>query len=119
MARQARMKLDPYRPGYYHVHTRIVERLFRMVNEEDKQVFLNLLCHLTQGFFVKVLAFQIMSNHFHLVIKVHIDENISLDEVKKRYSYIHPNRIFVDEEKRNYMEYLGDLSMFMKTLNER
>ncbi len=119
MARQTRVKLDPYTPAYYHVHTRVVERLFHMVNEDDKQAFLNLLCHLTQGFFMKILAFQVMDNHFHLVIKVHIDEDVSLEEVREKYCHIHPDRMFLDEGKQSYQEYLGDLSMFMKTLNER
>jgi len=119
MPREARVKVDPTTPGYYHVYTKVTQNSFLLVDEEDKKQFIQLVFLLIKTFFVKILAFQVMDNHYHLVLKVEIPENISDEELKARFHNLYPDKEFNVHEREKYIEKWGDLSKFMHSLNQR
>ena len=51
----------------------------------DKEYLLELIKKWSRIFFVDVLGFAIMGNHFHLVVRMYPESEVSDDEVRKRY----------------------------------
>ncbi len=62
--------------GYHHVINRGVEQRNVFLDEEDFNTFLSLLCDACIEFGVKVHAYALMSNHYHLLIET-AKENLS------------------------------------------
>jgi len=116
---QRRLKVQPGVPAHYHVYTKVVQDLFFLISEEEKKHFMDLLRLLSQTFFVEILAFQVMDNHFHIVLKIETPEDISMEELEARFKNLYPDREFNPNRASYYVERWGNLSMFMKTLNER
>jgi len=51
--------------------------------DEDKEILLKLISKWSKIFFVDVLGFAIMGNHFHLVVRMYPESEVSDDEVRK------------------------------------
>ena len=49
--------------------------------DEDKEILLKLISKWSKIFFVDVLGFAIMGNHFHLVVRMYPESEVSDDEV--------------------------------------
>jgi len=63
-------------PGYHHVLNRGVERRNVFLDQEDFQSFLALLCTTCSQFGVRLHAYVLMHNHYHLLIET-AQENLS------------------------------------------
>lgn len=76
--------------GSFHIISRVSggELLF---NNEEKEYFLKLLERFASGFFVDILSFTFMSNHFHILANgLELDaKKASLGELKRRYQLIY------------------------------
>ena len=66
MSRSLRIQ---YENGYYHVTCRGNARDDIFVDDADRNAFLELLARSTEIYQVDILAFVLMTNHFHIVIK--------------------------------------------------
>jgi putative transposase len=55
--------------GVYHCVSRICDKAFR-INEEEKGVFVRLMRGYERFCQVEILTFCVMSNHFHLLVRV-------------------------------------------------
>ena len=53
--------------------------------DTDKEYLVELIKKWSRIFFVDVLGFAIMGNHFHLVVRMYPESEVSDDEVRKRY----------------------------------
>ena len=115
---QARVKVDPEMPGYYHVFTKVVQNLFLLIDQE-KENFIKLMNFLAKTFFVEILSFEVMDNHFHIVLKIQVPDCITLEELESRFKNLYPDREFNPKRAAYYIKQWGDLSIFMKTLKER
>lgn len=118
MARLRRLKIKGS-DAYYHIMSRTVGQQFLLLDcEKDK--FVEILEDLSDLFFVKVIGFSVMSNHFHLLIKmettVSFPDSRIVDRIKNYYK-----RDFelTDTEIYRYREKLGDISEFMKLLKQK
>ena len=68
--------VDPHHARYYHITSRCVRRAFLLGSDpitgkdynHRKAVFLQRLKHLSHFFSVNIMAYAIMSNHFHIVV---------------------------------------------------
>ena len=114
-----RIKIQHGLQAYYHVFTKVTQNLYGLKTEKEKEAFLVLLRILQKTFFIDFLAFQIMDNHFHLLLKTNPVETIDPEEAKARFLNIFPNGNFCTEKIPEYLAKWADLSYFMKTLNER
>ncbi len=76
--------------GSYHIMSRIVGRA-RLLEDADKEKFLELLERFASGFFVQVHAFCILDNHFHLLVTGMENEadDASTEELNLRYQAIY------------------------------
>ena len=119
MSRPKREKVDPRKEGYYHAFNRSVFELKVFKNQEEKDRFFNILDTLLNAFFVTLIGVKLQINHFHLIFKIQIPENLTDEELEKRFKILYPNRKYNPLLKGKLIERLGDLSQFMKALQER
>jgi REP element-mobilizing transposase RayT len=145
MARARESLIDLDATPYYHCINRCIRRSYLCGDDKysgnnfdhRRSWLVNRIKFLSTVFSIDIAAYAIMSNHYHLVLKVSRDEalNLSNDEVIERWYQLYHGCILVDRyksgEKLNaaYMfrineiidewrSRLYDISWFMRNLNE-
>jgi len=130
---------------WYHVTTRCVRRAFicgyDSLSERDfthrKQWIEDRLLFLTEVFCIDMAAYAVMSNHYHLVLKINRNQAQSLDDeaVIRRWTQLYPTNPLIkrlcskeplcEEESRLVTEKipvwrheLGNISRFMASVNQ-
>lgn len=130
---------------YYHITTRCVRRAFLCGQdlhtgqcfEHRRQWIEDRVRLLSSIFSVDVCAYAVMSNHYHMVVKLNPDEpnQWSDQEVLKRWRTLFKGPLLIQKYARQealspaewdtvqsilaeYSRRLGDISWFMKCLNE-
>ena len=134
--RGPRCKIE-FRVAVYHIFSRVVDRLFKF-DDATKDAFRDLIWKVATFSGVEVITYAIMSNHFHILVRVQpkwttVDE----EEVKKRVGYLYgaakkqwlTNKLNHLHEKGDlegikalldvYRARMNDVSEFMKTLKLR
>ncbi len=118
MARISRL-LNPYEATIYHVMSRSALEGFPL-GDVEKDYLLKLIKLYSQLFFVEVLGFCLMGNHFHLLVRVFPGDRISDDEIKQRIdSFYDGKRVISDLDIPKYREKLSSLPAFMKEVKQR
>jgi REP element-mobilizing transposase RayT len=137
--RKARLKAPPSYPvAYYHCVSRVVDRQF-LLGDEEKEQWVFLLREYERFCGVRVIAYCVMSNHFHLLVEVPERPKQSLSDealigLLKRLSgmsgvgMIRQQLAGYRERKQHkaaealrerVMARMWDVSAFMKTLKQR
>ena len=143
MARAQQISLSD--TPYYHCIARCVRRAFLCGDdhfsgknyEHRKQWIIDKLHELTGVFAIDVAAFAVMSNHYHIIVKIDADsvENWTNIEIVERWTRLFSGSVLVsrylagrceseaEEEKAQavismWKERLMDISWFMRCLNE-
>jgi len=136
--RQARIKVDPgEREAIYHVMTRTVNGE-RLLDGAAKEVLRKQLWQIADYCGVQVVTYAIMSNHFHVLLRVPHKTTVPDKELLRRYSVLYPkptkyqtaklevikNQLTQDgpdavEWRRKQFALMGDVSQFMKLLKQR
>ena len=136
--REPRIKVSPEESeAIYHCMTRTVngEWLF---TDADKEMLRRLIWLLTEFCGLELLTYVIMSNHFHVLVRVFLASPISDEELLRRYRLLHPaktkhdkmrfeilraqlaaNTPYALEWRRRMLRLMGDVSQFMKLLKQR
>jgi REP element-mobilizing transposase RayT len=125
------------RDAVYHCMTRTVngELLFK---DREKEVLRKMIRQIADFCGVEVLTFCIMSNHFHVLVRVPCEQEVSNRELIRRYKVLYPKPtkyqaasaelMFkelqagggeADEIRRKLLLRMGDVSEFMKTVKQR
>ena len=136
--RQLRILVPDEVEGLYHVVSRVVDR--RMIfGEEEKKKFRELAVAYTGFSGIQIVAWCIMDNHFHLLLKVPAKAcgeaaKLPVKEILRRLRCIYSagevaevKRIVglckTEKERRKFLEpytrRMGDLSLCMKTMKQR
>ena len=136
--RQPRIKVDPAQAeAIYHCMSRTVngEWLF----DEPAREMLRRQIHLVAEFAgLAVLTYAILSNHFHVLVRVPVSGPISDEELLRRYELLHPRpsrfqtaRLEVIKSqllengpeavkwRQRQLRLMGDVSRFMQLLKQR
>ena len=121
----------------YHCMTRTVngEMLFK---DREKEMLRKMLWQVADFSGVEILTYCVMSNHFHVLVRVPEPENLSDAELMRRYKVLYPKptkyqtaSTKVMEEKlqeggdeaeairRKLLARMSDVSEFMKTIKQR
>jgi len=130
---------------YYHVMGRCVRRAFLCgvdnFSGKDfshrKQWIVDKLAELSDVFMIDVCAYAVMSNHYHLVLKINHEQaqNLSENEVIKRWILLFKGNVLIAKYLKGeckttaeldkvgetvdlWRERLSDISWFMRCLNE-
>ena len=126
------------RPGVYHVLSRTTQQR-RLLDAAGKEVFRKLLHKQAAFAGVEVLAYCLMGNHFHLLLRVPVKHRLSDGELLRRYTAYYgedalPQSTFSVAELRAVLEAGGeeaeaareqiharlhDLPAFMRELKQR
>ena len=72
-------------PAVYHVMSRTALTGF-VLGDVEKKYLLELIMKLSRVYFSEVIGFCIMGNHFHLLVRMHPDEEYSDAEILERFS---------------------------------
>ncbi len=131
------MKVSGGRDAVYHCMTRTVngELLFK---DREKEVLRKMLWQVADFCGVKVLTYCIMSNHFHVLVRVPDLQKVSDHELVRRYKVLYPKPTRYQAESAKVMEAhlraheeegevvrkkllarMRDVSEFMKALKQR
>jgi len=123
--------------SFYHCMSRVVDKQF-IFNEQEKEYFLRTMRKLEAFLGVRVLTFCLMSNHFHVLLEVPDEEEITeltpdqlleilpilygkntVRDVEQELDRARGNRDWTRKILARYEERRGDLSVFMKELKQR
>jgi putative transposase len=110
----------------YHIISRTALEGY-VIEEADKDYFVELLKHLSQVYFVEVMGFSIMGNHFHLVVRMKSGEGISDEEIRQRFDYYYnkdgketENVLALAEDQISSLrQKWSDLSEYVKDIKQR
>ena len=107
------------RPAVYHVVSRTALPGYP-IGEAERDFLLQTIRQLGQLFFVEVLGFCIMGNHFHLAVKVWPESEVDDQEVKRRYKAWYGSAGYLSEDRiRACRSKWTDLSEYVKSLKQR
>ena len=126
--------------NYYHVMSRVVDKR-HVFGEEEKEFFRIAMRRLEAFSGVRVLAYCMMSNHFHLLLEVpertELDDKALMERLRVFYPKVRMAAIsqeferarlhaqktgdeaWLDELRERYLCRMGSLSVFAKELKER
>ena len=122
--------------GYYHVILKATGPQFLFREDADKQIFQGMLERSARFSGVGVLAFALLDNHFHLLVRVPERESVPEDEFRRRiealYGHDRAAKLFnrwelwtrngreaeVSLERDRLLRRMHDLGQFVKTLKE-
>jgi REP element-mobilizing transposase RayT len=118
--RSARIKADQT-DTWYHCYNRVAgtsrDRPFR---DADKEQFVRILNRVCLLYGVRVVAYQVMSNHYHLL--VHAPEGmLSPEEMCRRYRAFHRGRKVIEPDTLlcwQWQQRARDISWFMRHLQQ-
>lgn len=124
------------RPGnVYHVISRIAHQSF-LLDDGERDEFVNLLRRVADFSGVEVYTYAVMSNHFHLLVRIPQPSEVSDEELLRRLRVLygevrfaramkrwkwwedHGMGVLVEEAKRRLVARMCDLVQFVKTLKE-
>lgn len=130
-----RNRLSDKEEAYYHITTRIVDKIFRFTPKENQRNLELLRC--VEGFSgVEVVSFCFMSNHLHILLRVPpreaITETVLLERIALLYGDKEARLIrnrwnackedhkdLVERDQMSYLRRMYDMGEFMKTLKQR
>lgn len=134
LMRLRRLKL---KDGFYHCMSRTVngDALFA---RREKEVLRKMLHRVADFSGVRIIAFCLMDNHFHVLVEVNSAISVSDDELMRRYRVLYPYSTKYETASADILEAklrqggqeaeairkrllarMGDVSAFMKTLKQR
>ncbi len=114
MARVARLKVKGA-TAYYLITSHAVWERQKAFSRAEKDFFVKLLRRLSRLYFVKVLAYVMMDNHFHIVVKVESGEEFSDEEIMVRVEKFYGRK---RGKPFYWRRRLSDLSEFVKSLKQ-
>ncbi len=89
------------------------------LGDVEKDYLLNLIKKTGKLYFADILGFVAMSNHFHILLRMHPESGFSDQEIRSRLEeFYQGDRVVNDEVILNYRNKLGNLSEFVKEIKQ-
>ncbi len=105
-------------PTVYHVISRTALDGLPF-KDEDKEYMLKLIKKWSKIFFVDVLGFAIMGNHFHLVVRMYPESDVTDEDVRERYKRLYgAKEIGSKFEFERFKKKLCSLSWYVKEIKQ-
>jgi putative transposase len=100
----------------YHVMSRTALDSFPL-GDIEKDFMLDLLRQYASLYFVEILGFCLMGNHFHLLVRMFPEYKFTDEDIKKRYeAFYGDDRVFADGWIPALREKLSNLSEFVREI---
>jgi len=119
MARTKRLKIKGQQ-SFYHITSRTAGQLY-LLGDFEKENLLRIIKYYTGFYFVKVLGFCIMNNHFHLLIQSVPEKDYDDEELVRRLKkYVKRTRAnhLSSPGLRRYRKKLEDISEYVKSIKQ-
>ena len=119
MARVARLVVKG-EPGVYHVVSRTALQGF-VLGDVEKECLLKLIKWLSSVYFVEVLGFCLMGNHFHILVRIFPGDSYGDKEIQRRFKLYYGNdekRYLEEEDIPRWREKWSSLSEYMKEIKQ-
>jgi len=105
-------------PTVYHVISRTALQGLP-IQDKDNDYLLSLINRLSKLYFVDVLGFALMGNHFHLVVRMYPESDITDQEIKRRLEKYYGDNLKVGEVRiADYRKRLTDLGAYVKDIKQ-
>jgi REP element-mobilizing transposase RayT len=118
--RNARIKID-HQPTWYHCYNRIAGTSLDLpFLDAEKEKFVRILHRVSLLYSVQVVAYQVMSNHFHLLIYAP-DQEPTAEEMCRRFKAFHGKKRTLQPDSkacRAWQARCRDISWFMRHLQQ-
>ncbi len=118
--RQARIKTD-YKPTWYHCYNRIAgTKLDLPFGNAEKEQFVRFIRRVSILYSVRVIAYQVLSNHFHILAYAPAEEP-DAEEMCRRYKAFHRGKRTLEPDSPSCRIWQGrsrDISWFMRHLQQ-
>lgn len=104
----------------YHVMCRTCQRLFLIEEPKVKAKFWDIILHYAQVYYVDVLAWTLMSNHYHLCLRVYRPEIDAADLERRHNKLVYRHRRpqpWQEWRQEAFYTRLTDLSCFVRDIN--
>ncbi|SDB52374.1 REP element-mobilizing transposase RayT [Desulfonatronum thiosulfatophilum] len=106
------------RPTIYHVMSRTALEGFPL-QDIEKDHLMAIVARLSKFYFVDLLGFSLMGNHFHLVVRMHTEEAATDDEIVKRYrKQFGDDAVIMPHQVQDYRRRLVTLGAFVKDIKQ-
>jgi putative transposase len=136
--RQSRIKVDPREEvSCYHCVTRTVNGEF-LFDDSAREVLRRMIWRIADFCGVEILTYAVLSNHFHVLVRVPLKVSISDEELLRRYKVLYTeatpyqtahlnvvrsrlaeNDHWAEAWRSRQLALMGDVSQFMKLLKQR
>ncbi len=117
MPQSARIVI-PDEPAVYHIMSRTALDGFPL-GDVEKDFLVDLIRRLSRIYFVEIFGYTIMSNHFHLLLRMMPEKSISDEDVKKHYERLYgKDKILIDGQIPFLKHKWASLSEFGKELKQ-
>lgn len=105
-----------------------------LLDDQAKEVFRKQLRYMADFCGVEVITYCVMSNHFHVLVRIPDKQDISDDELIRRYKLLYGHRVdlvtlfeqnirsggsLAESKRKQLLARMGDVSIFMKELKQR
>lgn len=115
MGRVKRLKVNG-ESAYYHLMSRTVGGEFYF-GDIEKGKLQSIIQSYSNLYFVKIIGFCILNNHFHLLVKSETGSDISDTALTQRLcEFYDKSEIHYDHKLNEYRQKLSDISEFMKSI---
>jgi putative transposase len=118
MPRQPRIVVEG-EPAVYHIISRTALDGF-VLGDAEKDHLLKLIRNLSAVYFAEVLAFCVMGNHFHLVVRMHPGDDCSEQEIGQRFSryYGKEKRILMPGQIPSFRAKWASISEYVREIKQ-
>ena len=117
MARKPRMKVKEG-TAYYHIISRTLWEGSKEFNGYERDQFIKLFQELSQYYLVNVIAYTVLPDQFHLLVKIRNPVKYGDKEIMERARSLF-GHIIEEKPVQYWREKLSDISAFVKGLKQR
>ena len=102
---------------YYHLISRTVGQEF-LLDTSEKEHLMSLFSHFSSVYFVDLVGFTILDNHFHMLVKSQTANDYSIEEIDRRVKVITNNKKLSSIKQLETVAKLENISEYMKSIKE-
>lgn len=120
MARIPRLLITD-EPAVYHIISRTALDGY-VIGDAEKDYLFSLIKQMSMVYFVEVLGYCLMGNHFHLLVRTHLSEEYTDEEIRERFKIYYgedSSRRLMDGQISYFRSKWENLSEYVKDIKQK